>query len=145
LLGQGLPVIRMDLMAVASKNDIGKAINRYIESKTFLEGDFQKGWNKLFWGYHRQKILETAGREKDILVKKNQEQQYYQAFHYTVRDAGTTRNVNAGDEKADSSYTLDTDWVLRTPLRSEEEEAWLGTWKDGGEAKQNLLAWERQY
>ncbi|CAB9526292.1 expressed unknown protein [Seminavis robusta] len=92
-LFEGLPVIQMPNMRNAnSTQQFTEAIKSYIESDKFQNANFEDGWQRLFLKYQRQQLLHDTGRDKEILVDE-QGREYYQAYHYSVRDKSAENKV----------------------------------------------------
>ena len=77
-----------DLPAVAvnswdlSQKELLLALQNYVRSDKFLSADFSRGWERLFLGYWRRRVLKDAGREKDLVRDPHSGEHYYLAWKY---------------------------------------------------------------
>lgn len=83
-LFQDLPVLQVDdWHKIKSQEDLLKLMREYVASPAFQNNTFDKGWERLFLKYWRNKVLEDSGRKQHI-VKDEAGNQYYKAWQYTI-------------------------------------------------------------
>ncbi|KAL7530555.1 hypothetical protein ACHAWF_003428, partial [Thalassiosira exigua] len=149
-LFEGLPVVVVggdkSHADVGGRADIVEAIQRWWreEVATEPEEDFGAGWDRLFLYHRRRMMLRDSGREEEMLTDADGNE-YYQAYRYTVvkagggeegQEEGPDEEIFCGDHDKGSCATDRNPSKLRweVPTLSEEDEAFLKRWNDGGEA-----------
>jgi len=83
---EDLPAVVLDNWDLNQEQLLAK-LRDYIRSEEFLSTDFQRGWERLFLGYWRRRVLRDAGREDDILVHPESGRTYYLAWQYYEKKA----------------------------------------------------------
>jgi len=76
-----LPVVRLDGWNF-TQHELLEKLQKYVQSREFAETNFGRGWERLFLGYWRRRVLKDAGRESDIIRDENG-REYYLAWKYT--------------------------------------------------------------
>ena len=84
---EDLPAVVLDDWNLSQGQLLAKLQN-YVRSEKFLSTDFQRGWERLFLGYWRRRILRDAGREDDILLDPDSGRTYYMAWQYSGMTQG---------------------------------------------------------
>ena len=79
---EDLPAVVVDSWDLSQK-ELLQALQSYVRSDKFLSADFNRGWERLFLGYWRRRVLKDAGREKDVVRDPDSGRQYYLAWKYT--------------------------------------------------------------
>ena len=59
-------------------------MKEFVFSPSFLENDFDAGWDRLFMKYWRHQVLQDANR-LDGIVQDDQGNEYYTAWQYTKK------------------------------------------------------------
>ena len=76
-----LPVVVLPNWTLRQE-ELLETLQNYVMSKTFWETDFETGWERLFLGYWRHRVLRDAGRENDVFIDQHNGKMYYLAHQY---------------------------------------------------------------
>lgn len=81
LIFQDLPILRLNGWNLTQRQLLQK-MRDYVQSPEFIKNNFDKGWERMFLSYWRNKVLKDAGRLHEI-VHDDDGNPYYTMWSYT--------------------------------------------------------------